>query len=267
MKTSFRCIWFLVAVLGAQRCIAGPADGSFLFVGNSVLYEYDVPALFEDLASNRDSSKPYVDFIALPGATIAGHVRNGEAARLLIEHEYSYVFLQEAGGVLLCMSDPPSERSADCRQSLEAHRELVSRAHARRAKAVIIGTFQPVPAVQDALSKGEADLARDVGADGYVDLGHVQSRLMQHDPEELWFAKDGMHPGPRSSALMAVLIYHETFGVWPTAPASLDVCRYEMSSGEPLRRVEPSECSTVSLLDIVAQVMRSLKDETPKNPK
>src|SRR4029079_9791790 len=70
-----------------------------LFVGNSVTYTNNLPAMFAELANAQGGKDTFaVDLLATGGATLAGLARDPRVPERLASGDYAAVVLQERGG-------------------------------------------------------------------------------------------------------------------------------------------------------------------------
>jgi hypothetical protein len=205
-----------------------------LFVGNSLTYVGNVPAVFSALAESN--GRPYAsDMIVRGGATLTQRVSDGSVARALDENNYTALVLQERGGDLMCSFGPDS-----CAQSRQAIKALAALAKQKGVYAVLLGTYQPHPVASQRLIKEESSAAADAGIT-YIEVSEKLQQLRHTAPELTWFATDGMHPGKDLALLNAVLVHKALRGSLPR-PASLTVKApiYGSTSGltETLRQAD-----------------------------
>ncbi len=191
-----------------------PAD-RVLFVGNSLTYVGNVPAVFSALAE-ANGNPIASDMIVKGGATLTQRVSDGSVARALDEHKYTGLVLQERGGDLMCSFGPDS-----CVQSRDALKALAALAKENGVHVVLLGTYQPHPAASQRLIKEESSAAAEAGIP-YIEVSEKLRQLRHSAPELTWFATDGMHPGKDLALLNAVLIHKALRGSLPK-PVSLTV--------------------------------------------
>ena len=74
-----------------------------LFVGNSLTYYHDMPALMIGLIQQEQPDRPLkVAMVTGPGASLHDHYRSGKLKEVLEEHgPWDWVVLQEKGGLPL----------------------------------------------------------------------------------------------------------------------------------------------------------------------
>ena len=205
-----------------------------LFVGNSLTYVGNSPAVFSALA--EANGKPIAsDMIVRGGATLTQRVADGSVARALDETKYTALVLQERGGDLMCSFGPDS-----CVQSRQAIKALSALAEQSGASVVLLGSYQPHPAASQRLIEAESAAASEVGIP-YIEVSEKLRRLRSAAPELTWFAPDGMHPGKELALLNAILVYQALHGSLPSPkPLTVMAPIYGSTSGltETLRQAD-----------------------------
>lgn len=208
-----------------QRTDFAEAAREVLFVGNSLTYVGNTPAVFSALT--EANGEPIAsDMIVKGGATLAQRVYDGSVARALKEKQYTTLVLQERGGDLICAFVPES-----CARSRQAIKALAALAKEKGVGVVLLGTYQPLPAVSKRLVKGEASAAAEAGIP-YIEVSEKLQQLRSTAPELTWLANDGMHPGKDLALLNAVLIYKTLRGSLPSPqPLTVKAPIYGSTSG------------------------------------
>lgn len=181
-----------------------------LFVGNSLVYTGNLPAVLEALAS-KDGHPLEADMIATGGATLSDRVADGSVAGALATGQYRTLVLQERGGDYLCAFGPES-----CVQARAALASLARLARENGAIPVLLGTYQGDPASSEALAAAEAEAASLAGLAFVPVAPHLQAGLAAH-ANLAWFASDGMHPGPDLTLLQAMALHAHLFNRVPDA--------------------------------------------------
>ncbi len=197
-----------------------------LFVGNSLTYFGNVPAIYSALAA-ANGEPADADMIVQGGATLAQRVADHSVGDALAGRRYTALVLQERGGDLLCAFGPDS-----CADSRQAIRDLSDLASRNGVGVVLLGTYQSHPAASQRLVEAEAQAADEAGI-AYVEVSETLRRLRNVQPELDWFAADGMHPGKDLALLNAVLVYRALHGALP-APGPLMVKAPIYGSGSGL---------------------------------
>lgn len=209
-----------------------------LFVGNSLTYTGNLPAVFDALAASNMKSTGS-EMIVSGGATLTQRVADGSVDRALSEKPYDYVVLQERGGDLICSFGPES-----CEQAEAAVLELAMLAYSFGAKPVSMGTYQASPLVSLELVLAERLATRDEFP--YISVSdHFQVAINSY-PSENWLYKDHGHPGHDLILLEAVLLYRTVFGELPKIKeflvgAPMYTPNAHFLSPSPLSYIDPSQ--------------------------
>jgi len=211
----------LLVALYVLSCMFASAAGAatlkslqVLFVGNSLTYVDNLPAVLEALAA--DNGKPlHAGMLVKGGATLTQWLDSGAVQRALAANHYDHVVLQERGGDFTCGFGP--QVCKDARHALHALSDAV---RAKGAKPILMGTYQVGHAASQAIVAAESKAARD-DAVPYIAVSERLNQGRGQFPYFDWFAKAG-HPGHDLVLLEAVLLYKQMFGVLPQAKA-LDV--------------------------------------------
>jgi len=182
-----------------------------LFVGNSLTYVGNLPAVLDGLAS-ANGHRVQSDMIVEGGATLAQRVADGSVARALQEKRYDYVVLQERGGDAICSSSKPDY----CPAAEMALRSLTQLARQRGATPILMGTYQTAPPISKVLVETEAVAAKRLCM-AYVPLSERVRAATAFAPSANWFYSDGLHPGHDLILLESMLLYRQLFGSLPAA--------------------------------------------------
>lgn len=205
-----------------------------LFVGNSLTYVGNVPAIYSALAA-ANGRPATSDMIVRGGATLAQRVADGSVARALAARKYTALVLQERGGDLMCSFGPDS-----CIQSREAIKALASLAKQQGVAVVLLGTYQPHPAASRNLVEKESSAAEAAGI-AYIEVSEKLQLLRRVAPELAWFATDGIHPGKDLALLNAMLVHQTLHGsLQKPRPLTVTAPIYGSTSGltEALRQAD-----------------------------
>jgi hypothetical protein len=204
---------------GAER------DIRVLFVGNSLTYVGNLPAVF-DAAARANGRETRSDMIVQPGATLTDRVKDGAVERALSEGKYSFVVLQERGGDFMCGFGPRV-----CEDSRNSLASLTAMARHHDAVPVLLGTYQGDPGASDEIVEAESKAAITLGV-RYISVSDRFQRGQSIAPELQWLYSDGMHPGRDLILLEALLLYIELLEQSPTnAALAVDAPIYSLSSG------------------------------------
>ncbi len=212
MRIFFLLIVLLVLCTSCAAIDRQESTERVLFVGNSLTYFGNVPAIYAELCA-VEGRVVSSDMIVVGGATLSQRVADGSAERALTARKYTTLVLQERGGDLICSFGPES-----CVESRQAIKLLADVAKGNGVAVVLLGTYQGVPAVSRELVEKESKAAADAGIP-YVEVSGQLQHLRSAAPDLLWFAEDGMHPGKDLALLNALLVYRTLHGSLPQARA------------------------------------------------
>jgi hypothetical protein len=202
-----------------------PTGRSVLFVGNSLTYSNDLPAMVERVAEAAGDSVR-VGMVAGPNMAVIDHTPSGSEARTAIEDgDWAFVVLQQGPTppgicrdtlVIAAMRLAPAVRDA-------GGRPVVFLPWARRTTPQSLGF----------ISESATAAARAVG--GVVaPVGIAWREALSADPELPLYEVDGYHPAPVGTLLAALTIYERLFrrDVRAIAPAALaGVTAVQLSPG------------------------------------
>ncbi len=229
MMNLLRRIFLAFVLLGSiQAGIAQQLpeqDLRVLFVGNSVTYVGNLPAVFSALA-NANGRSGSSDMIVQGGATLSQRVQDQSVREALQLNNYDVLVLQERGGDLIEAFGPEAARQSET--AIAALAELGQR---QELRVVLLGTYQQHPDASKALSEAEAAAALDAGIE-YIDLSNNLHNAAKANPDLEWFASDSMHPGNDLTLLAAVLLFETIIGELPQAKAfQVEAPIYGVKSG------------------------------------
>ena len=228
--------FLLVASLTVCAPIQQKQPIAVLFVGNSLTYVGNLPAVFDALAASS-GKKVQSDMIVRGGATLTQRVTDKSVERAVAAKHYDFVVLQERGGDSICSFGPTS-----CTESEASLRILAKAASQHGAKPIFLGTYQALPQVSQALVQAEAAAAG--SSIPYVSVSDHLARATQSQPNANWFYTDGMHPGHDLILLEAALLYRSIFGELPrnagfTVTAPMYTPSASFAPPSPVSRIPP----------------------------
>lgn len=184
-----------------------PAPMRILFIGNSLTFVNDVPAMVCTLARST-GRKAVCDMIAKPDFGLEEHWRDGEARRA-IARGWDVVILQQGPSAL--------------RESRVMLLDYARRFDAEIKKAGARTAFYMVwPSRQrrgdfPAVSQSYAAAAKAV--DGLlIPAGDAWRAAWEIDSKLPLYGADGFHPSAMGSYLAAMVIYRQLFGPVPATP-------------------------------------------------
>lgn len=197
---------FLLLACGHVARASSNTD-SALFVGNSLTYVGNLPAVFSELArANGHAVRSYM--LVAPGATLSERVADGSAANALRRCGCKLLVLQERGGDLM-----GSFGHDALVQSRRAIRTLAKLAQQQGARVVLLGTYNSQD-VSHRLVTMEGAAAHAAGIP-YIAVSERLWHLRAKYPSLEWLRKQGGHPGKALTLLDAILVYRQVYGVDP----------------------------------------------------
>lgn len=215
----------LLAATSCRTTERGDTPERVLFVGNSLTYYGNLPAVYSAL--NTANGRPTTsDMIVEAGATLDQRLADGSVVRALEARRYSALVLQERGGDLIGAFGPQSVIA-----SRKAIKDLAVLAQGHDVEVVLLGSYQGNPEASRRLVDGESAAAK-ASEVRYIEVSERLRQFGSSHSELTWFAEDGMHPGKHLALLNAVLIYQVLHGALPEAiPLQLTAPIYGEKSG------------------------------------
>lgn len=193
-------------------CVANAAPARIdrvLFVGNSLTYFGNLPAVFAALArANGHAVHSYM--VVSPGGTLSERVADGSAVGALRKCHCNVLILQERGGDLFGSFGNTAER--DSRRAIT---KLATIGDAARATVILLGTYNGRQ-VTPRLVAMESAAAR-AASIPYVAVSGRFWCLRDLYPSLQWLRRPSGHPGADLTLLDSVLLYRQLFGALPAA--------------------------------------------------
>jgi hypothetical protein len=204
------------------------AEPRILFIGNSLTYWNDLPAMVQSLAAAA-KRRITCQMVAFPDVSLEDHWQRGDAVRAIRRGGWSHVVLQQGPSAL-----PESQKLLR-----EYTRRFDAEIKAVKATTALYMVW-PARARQqdfDGVSASYAAAARDV--DGLlVPVGDAWQAAWKRDPRLALYSPDGLHPSRAGTYLAALVIVSRALGITPI--------------GLPAEGVEPG---TAKLLQEVAAAL------------
>jgi hypothetical protein len=205
------CLSLLLVFASCSAKQASDHPSRVLFVGNSLTYVGNLPAVFSALArTNGHTVHSYM--VVSPGGTLTERVADGSAAHALQQCRCTALVLQERGGDLF--GDFGDDAMVQSKQAIAT---LTKAGHANGASVVLLGTYN-APSVSHHLVAMEGAAAQAAGIP-YIAVSERLWRLHKAYPSPEWLRKAGAHPGKALTLLDAILLYKQIYGAWPAAKA------------------------------------------------
>lgn len=188
---------------------------SVLFVGNSLTYVNNLPALLRALGEAQGTAIS-TETWAAPGGTLADRWREGHVAEALRARKFDVVVLQERGGHLsACMASAQEQRKAPCAASLRAYRDIAMLAQEHGARTLLFQTWGPDEKWQARLGRSLRMVA-DRASASIFDAAGALAALHGSQPEAVLYP-DGTHPSTQASLMLALALYRDITGAAPVA--------------------------------------------------
>lgn len=207
------CILATLSPFGASASDVGTGV-RVLFVGNSLTYVGNLPAVLEALGTSNGKAIS-TEMLVSGGATLADRLNDSSLRRLLDSRSFDYVVLQERGGDALCII---KARPGEICDSSKAHIELGKLIRSHGAKPIVLGTYQQLEPVSRALEENEALIAKKIGAI-HIRVSEIFRRSRAKYKMMNWYDADGSHPGPDLTLLEAIRLYSVIIGASPSPHA------------------------------------------------
>ena len=228
--THLAALFFALAIVLAMTSIAAPASGPtrptaaatarppaahqthaplrVLFVGNSLTYYNNLPALVEAVyRSAVPKGELHTEMLAQGGLLIRQHLKSGHLQQVLDAGHFDVVVLQEKGGLPFCAQNSDCDDCSfyeECLDSPVALREAIALIQMKGPRVVLYGTWSGIPERQTVLSDALRRIAADTGA-SLADVGTAMHQFAYHPGKPVvWDAT--AHPTEIGSWLAAVLL-------------------------------------------------------------
>lgn len=198
MSSRFSLLAILLLALGSPAFAAKPAPLRVLFVGNSLTYTNDLPAMVARIAA-LDHRRLETRTVAQPNYSLADHLQS-PAFRTLLQERWDFVVLQQGPSSL------PDSRA----QLVHDTKTIAALVHERsRAKIALLMVWPPRARAHswDRVIGSYADAASAV--DGLlIPAGLYLRQALRNDPTLPLLGADGFHPATAGTYLAALATYH-----------------------------------------------------------
>jgi hypothetical protein len=207
----------------AQEDVSAPLH--VLFVGNSLTYTNDLPAMFAALAAASGKAKPFVRSVSAPGYSLEDHWNQGDAKKAIAVGGWDFVVLQQG----------PSASSEGVSALRAYARWFAKEIRAAGAQPVLYMVWPSASRPQDfdGVARSYGDAARDVGG-LLCPAGEAWRLAARRDPKLALYSPDGLHPTAAGTYLAALTFFDLLYGESPVGLPS----KLTLPSGE---RVEIPE--------------------------
>ena len=190
-----------------------------LFIGNSLTYTNDLPAMFTELAVAAGRPRPFVRAVTAPGLSLQDQWDLGEAQKVIAVGGWDFVVLQQG----------PSASPEGTLLLRTYSRRFTELIRAQGGRPVLYMVWPSTSRSQDfdGVALSYRDAARDVG--GILSpAGETWRAAWRRDPKLKFYSPDGLHPTPAGTYAAAVTFFQVLYKQSPVGlPASLT-----LASGE-----------------------------------
>ena len=200
----------LVIGCGASRTDSGPEAGlRVLFIGNSLTYANDLPAIVEALSEAAKRPRLIYKAIALPNYSLEDHWNQGDARREITAGKWDVVVLQQG----------PSSLAESRRLLVNYTRrfdELI-RGHGAKTAIYMVWPSKARSKDFDGVVASYTAAAREVGA-RLLPAGRAWQEAWRRKPDAALYSEDDFHPSLTGSYLAAIVIYQQLYNDTQTRP-------------------------------------------------
>jgi hypothetical protein len=201
-------LFFLCVALPAapDPPAADVAAFRILFIGNSLTYTNDLPAIVAALAQAGGAPLPVTRALVDGGASLEDHWKRGRARQAIAEGRWNFVILQQGPSAM-----------PESRMLLIQYTRLFA-AEIRKAGAapVLYMVWPSTDRRQDfrGVSDSYRQAAKEVDAI-LCPVGDAWQDAWKRDPAIDLYSADGLHPTPAGSYLAGLVIYLQLYGKSP----------------------------------------------------
>ncbi len=182
-----------------------PGTKRVLFVGNSLTYGNDMPAIVQALAKSFGKNLHY-DAVTLGGASLEDHWNHGKARKAVARTGWDVVIMQQG----------PSASEDGRRILLEYGGLFVKEIHRARSAAGYYMVWPTIERFQDFDRVSESYRMAADEANGYCfPAGEAWRAAWRLDPDMPLYGGDGFHPTPEASYLNALTMVQMIYGRSP----------------------------------------------------
>lgn len=213
LSLSYFLILTFLAVVCASNANAQPQELRVLFIGNSLTYSNDLPAIVAALAEASQQKRFIYKTIALPNFSLEDHWNQGDAQKAIANDKWHVVVLQQGPSGL-----PESRESL-----LEYTRRFAKVIRAVGAKPALYQVWPSAarsndfPRVLESYQLAAAEISGLL-----LPVGAAWRAAWKHNPKLALYADDQFHPSVLGSYLAALVLYEKLFEKSPLGlPANL----------------------------------------------
>ncbi len=213
LALSYFLILTSLAVVCTSNANAQPQELRVLFIGNSLTYSNDLPAIVAALAEASQQKRFLYKTIALPNFSLEDHWNQGDAQKAIANDKWDVVVLQQGPSGL-----PESRESL-----LEYTRRFAKLIRAVGAKPALYQVWPSAVRRSDFPRVLESyKLAAEEVRGLLLSVGTAWRAAWKRDAKLALYAEDQFHPSAMGSYLAALVLYEKLFEKSPLGlPANL----------------------------------------------
>jgi hypothetical protein len=221
-----------------------------LFIGNSLTYFNDLPAMLEALAKAGGQRALAWKGVLIPGASLEDQWRAGEARRAIGQEKWDFVVLQQGP------SASPEGREMLLAYARRFAKEI--RAAGGRPALYMVWPSSSRTSDFDDVSQSYRLAARQV--DGLLfPVGEAWRAAAKRNGKLDLYSADGLHPTPAGSYLAALVMYERLYGRSPVGlPGKLSLKKDESAA------VDLPDAEAKLLQEAAAEANRKYGSRPPK---
>jgi hypothetical protein len=173
-----------------------------LFIGNSLTYANDLPAIVQALAETTGKNRLAYKMVAFPDYSLEDHWNQGDARRAIAEQKWDFVVLQQGPSAL------PESRTL----LVEYARRFAEEIKTGGARTALYQVWPAQSRLKD--FDGVRDsyrLAAEKVNGIFIPAGEAWRAAWRRKPELALYSPDGFHPSLIGSYLAAVAIYQQLY--------------------------------------------------------
>ncbi len=186
-----------------------PFDGTelrVLFVGNSLTFDNDLPALTKAIAASTDAPPMVIGRVIRSGFSLDDHWAEGVAPGMIRQKVWDVVVLQQGPSGL-----PESQAALLASTKKFA---AVAKEYDARVALLMVWPDANRMAAFDSVRMSYGNAAEAVGGI-FVPAGEAWRAAWRRDPTLELYGSDGFHPAPMGSYLAALTLFQQLYGRSP----------------------------------------------------
>ena len=209
VRGSALCLLLLVSCGGGDNEPTPPFSGAqlrVLFIGNSLTYDNDLPALTAQVAASTDAAPMVVGRVIRGGYSLGDHWAEGTAQTMIRQGKWDVIVLQQGPSAL-------PESQADLLASTRKFSDLAGQ-HGARVALLMVWPESTRPAARDSVRMSYTNAAAAVGGI-LVPAGEAWRAAWRRDDSLELYSGDGFHPALMGSYLAALSLFEQLYGRTP----------------------------------------------------